>query len=361
MVELYGRNWTQQELMQRVGRVSQLGGVRLGELAEGKSRGVRTAEFDTGSGFGFQVLLDRGMDICAAKYRGASLSWEAAPGPAHPAYHEREGLGWLRTFHGGLVAGCGLTAAGAPNVDEGESLGLHGRLNHLPAEGVWADGAWRGDAYEMWVRGRMRQAVVFGENLTLTRRIWTHLGESRLFIRDVVVNEGFSTVPHMMLYHCNFGFPLLDEGTELLTSSQKVTPRDAVAAPGLDGHACYEAPIAGYAEQCFYHQMAAAEDGYVTAILANRAYRGDSGLGAYVRYRQAELPLFTQWKMVGAGTYVTGLEPANCLVEGRDKDRQRGLLQFLEPGESREYMLEIGVLDGNDAIDQAVAALPTPA
>ena len=53
------------------------------------------------------------------------------------------------------------------------------------------------------------------------------------------------------------------------------------------------------------------------------------------------------------------LEPANCLVEGRDKDRQRGLLQFLEPGESREYMLEIGVLDGNDAIDQAVAALPT--
>ena len=110
MVELYGRNWTQQELIQRVGRVSQLGGVRLADLADGNSRGVRTAEFETGSGFGFQVLLDRGMDICAAKYRGASLSWEAAPGPAHPAYHEREGLGWLRTFHGGLVAGCGLTA-----------------------------------------------------------------------------------------------------------------------------------------------------------------------------------------------------------------------------------------------------------
>ncbi len=140
-----------------------------------------------------------------------------------------------------------------------------------------------------------------------------------------------------------------------------MTPRDAVAAPGLDGHACYEAPIAGYAEQCFYHQMVAAEDGYATAILANRAFQGERGLGAYVRYRQAELPLFTQWKMVGAGTYVTGLEPANCLVEGRDKDRQRGLLQFLEPGESREYLLEIGVLDGNDAIDAAGSALPATA
>jgi hypothetical protein len=92
MVELYGLNWTLQELLQRVGRVSQLGGVRLGDLADGNSRGVRTAEFETGSGFGFQVLLDRGMDICAAKFHGASLSWEAAPGPAHPAYHER--VGW---------------------------------------------------------------------------------------------------------------------------------------------------------------------------------------------------------------------------------------------------------------------------
>ena len=111
------------------------------------------------------------MDIGAAKYKGASLAWESATGPAHPAYFEQEGLGWLRTFHGGLVAACGLTTAGAPTVDEGQALGLHGRLNHLPAANVWADGGWRGDEYEMWVRGRMREAVVFGENLTLTRRI----------------------------------------------------------------------------------------------------------------------------------------------------------------------------------------------
>ncbi len=351
MVTLFGRSWTRDEIMRHVGSLSQVGGVRVSELQEGIGRGVRVAEFETGSGLTFNVLLDRGMDIGAAKYRGASLAWESTVGPAHPAFAERPGLGWLRTFHGGLVAGCGMTTAGAPSVDEGQELGLHGRLNHLPADGVWADGAWRGDTYEMWARGRMRETVVFGENLSLTRRIWAHLGESRIFLRDVVVNEGYQTTPHMMLYHVNFGFPLLAEGTELIAPSRKVTPRDAVAAPGLDGHARYEAPIEGYQEQVFYHDMATDGDGYVTVVLANRGFEDGKGLGVYLKYRQAELPRFGQWKMVGAGTYVTGLEPANCLVEGRDKDRERGILQFLEPGDQREYLLEIGVLDGVAEID----------
>ncbi|MEA3406637.1 MAG: aldose 1-epimerase family protein [Chloroflexota bacterium] len=352
MVELYGQSWTRQELMRYVGRMSQLGGVRLSQIQDGKAQGLRTAEFETGTGFSFTVLLDRGMDVGAAKYKGASLSWQSSTGPSHPAYFERQGLGWLRTFHGGLVTSCGMTSAGAPCTDEGEELGLHGRISHIPATNVWADGAWEDDEYEMWVQGRMRETAVFGENLTLSRRIWTRLGQSRVCLQDVVRNEGFQRTPHMMLYHCNFGFPLLAEGTELIAPSRDVTPRDEVAAPGLDNHARYEAPIAGYEEQCFYHDMEADEEGYVTLVLANRAYHDGEGLGVYLKYRQAELPRFTQWKMVCAGTYVTGMEPANCLVEGRDKDRERGILQFLDPGEEREYMLEIGVLANNAEIDE---------
>jgi len=360
MVQLFGRSWTQRELMKHIGSITQVGGVRLGQYDDGLARGVRTAEFETGTGFAFTVLLERGMDIGAAKYRGAALSWESTVGAAHPAFFEREGLGWLRTFHGGLVATCGMTYAGAPCVDEGKPLGLHGRIGHLPASSVWADGAWRGDEYEMWVRGRMRETVVFGENLTLTRRISAHLGESRLLIRDLVVNEGFQTTPHMMLYHCNFGFPLIAEGTELITPSKKVIPRDDVAAAGLDVHNRYEAPIDGYQEQCFYHDMAADAEGLVTMILANRGFENGQGLGAYVKYRQAELPRLIQWKEVCAGTYVTGLEPANCLVEGRDKDRARGILQFLQPGEQREYVLEIGVLANNAEIEALAAKMVKP-
>ncbi len=357
MVKLYGREWSREELQRYTGLGSQLGGVTQKTLTEGRAAGVRVAEFDTGSGLQFTVLLDRGMDIGVARYRGASLVWEAAPGPANPAYYDPVGLGWLRTFHGGLLATCGLTYVGAPNVDQGEALGLHGRISHTPASNVWSDGMWRGDSYEMWVRGRMREAVVFGENLTLTRRIDARLGESRFEIRDVVANEGYRTTPHQLLYHLNFGFPLLAEGTELVAPSAKVQPRDEVAAPGLDRHNVYEAPVAGYEEQVFYHDMQTDADGYVTVALVNRSFDGGRGLGVYVRYRQAELPRFTQWKMVGAGEYVTGLEPANCGVEGRAKDRAEGLLQFLEPGEERSYHVEVGVLDGAEEIDACVAAI----
>jgi len=169
-----------------------------------------------------------------------------------------------------------------------------------------------------------------------------------------------------MLYHVNFGFPLLAEGTELIAPSKSVVPRDEIAAPGLDTHARYEAPVDGYQEKVFYHDMVAGADGYVTVVLANRKYDIGQGLGIYLRYRQAELPRFIQWKNVCAGTYVTGLEPANCGVEGRDKDRERGILQHLQEegwdtsdfhGKSAQAIYELGELKAAEAVPYLLAHL----
>ncbi len=351
MPELFGRTLTRQELLQRLGDMRQVAGVRLAELADGPERGIRVADVYTGSGFAFTVLLDRGMDIGAASFNGRALAWQAQPGTPAPAFYEPEGLGWLRTFHGGLEATCGLTYAGAPCEDQGQALGLHGRIGHIPARHVYADAGWEGDEYVIWVQGKMRETVVFGEDLLLTRRISARMGESRLLIEDTVENIGHLPAPHMMLYHCNFGWPLIDDGTELIAPSIQVTPRDAVAQPGLNQHARFEKPQPGYAEQVFFHDTRADADGYVTVVLANRTLDGGRGFGAYVRYRQAELPRLVEWKQMGAGTYVVGVEPANCLVMGRAAERARGTLVTLAPGEKREYRVEIGVLPDNVAID----------
>ncbi len=351
MVQLYGRSWTREQLAAYVSGTQLCGAVRQVEYADGLGRGVRLAEFDTGTGFRFDVLLDRALDIGAASYQGIPLAFGSSTGIVHPAYYDKDGKQWLRSFGGGLMCSCGMTCVGGPTVDEGEPLGLHGRVSNLPASNTWVDDGWRGDEHELWARGKVRETAFFGENLLLTRRVSANVGESRLTIRDAVANEGNQRTPHMMLYHCNFGFPLLAEGTELIAPSRQVTPRDAVAAPGLATHNTCEAPIAGYQEQCFYHEMAADDAGYVTLMLVNRGLCEGAGLAAYVRYRQAELPRFIQWKQVGVGAYVTGLEPANCYVEGRDKDRARGILQFLEPGEQREYVVELGVVTGRESID----------
>ncbi|HOJ21123.1 MAG TPA: aldose 1-epimerase family protein [Armatimonadota bacterium] len=344
MPKLFGKQFSKEELRTHVGSMEQLAGVRAGVLADGRAAGTRVADFWTGTGLEFSVLLDRGMDISAARWQGKSLCWRSSAGVAHPAYYEPEGLGWLRTFGGGLVTTCGLTYAGAPTVDQGEELGLHGRVSHLPADSVHLDAEWDGDDYVIWASGKVREARVFGENIVLSRKIFTRLGENRFWIHDRVENEGYQTTEHMLLYHINLGFPVVDEGSVLLAPSRSVQPRDAEAEKEREAYAEFHAPRPGYQEKVYYHDLAAGADGMVSAAVVNRDTDAGTGFGVYVAYSRNELPYLVEWKMMGQGTYVVGMEPSNCLVGGRDQERAAGRLQFLEPGECREYRLEIGVL-----------------
>jgi hypothetical protein len=206
---------------------------------------------------------------------------------------------------------------------------------------------WRGDDFVIWVQGEVREGVIFGETLHLKRRISTALGSKAFRIQDRVHNAGFTPAPHMMLYHCNFGFPVVSPQSDLLVDDEGVRPRDDVAAPGMDNHTHFDEPTPGYAEQVFYHTVRAGSDGCARAAIVNRAM----SFGAYVRYRQAELPCLIQWKMMGAGEYVCGLEPATAWVGGRDEARREGRLRTLEPGEAVEYEVEIGVLPDAQAIE----------
>src|SRR2546428_14170254 len=124
MAHLCGREWTKDELLQRVGDVSQLGGARPIQYTEGPEAGVQAAELRTGSGFNVHVLPGRGMDIGLAEYNGASLCWRSSTGEINASHYDRLGEGWLRGFYGGLMVTCGLTTAGWPSQDQGRSLPL---------------------------------------------------------------------------------------------------------------------------------------------------------------------------------------------------------------------------------------------
>lgn len=341
---LFGREYTIDELHQLTGALSQLAGVRLSELGDGRARGMRVADVYTGSGFRFQVLLDRAMDIGAAEYAGRPLAW-LYPSLGTAAQYEPQGAGWLRTFGGGLLTTCGLTHIGAPDVDEGEALGLHGRISHIPAEEVRVTKAWQSADYVITIEGQMQQAVLFGENLLLIRKISARLGASQLVIEDRVRNEGYRATPHMILYHCNFGFPLVSPDSELLIDDAWVEPRDEAAQRGLATHTRFDSPDPDYAEQVFFHQPRVDDEGFAQVALVNRAF----GFGAYVRYRARELPYLWQWKLMGVGEYVCGLEPANHVGKPRSQLRREGQLRFLAPGEEIHYRVEIGVMTNAEA------------
>jgi len=347
MATLFGQELSRESLRKRTGHLHQVAGIRFSELTEGREAGVRIADVRTGSGLRFQVTLDRGMDISAAEYKGIPLAWRSAAGDVHPSHYNPGGLEWLRTFPGGLLTGCGMTYLGAPCRDGDEDLGLHGRLSHIPADGVSTTETWEGNECTLSLKGRVREWSTFKENLLLERTYRVALGHSRIAIEDRVSNEGSSRTPFMMLYHINPGWPLVDDGSRLLLNARSTVPRDAEAAKGMAEATQFIAPQPGYREQVFFHDLIADPEGYACALLLNPRLK----TGFYVRYRQKELPRYIEWKMMGEGTYVTGMEPGNCSVMGRAAERAAGTLQFLDPGEERRFSLEIGVVDGEESID----------
>ena len=357
MPTLWNTPYTREELLSRVGSMDQLGGARRLRWEEGPEDAMLAAEMRTGSGLNLWIAPSRGLDVAHAEYKGIPLAWRSRTGDVHSAYFEPEGMGWLRGFFGGLITTCGLTYLGAPSLDCGEELGIHGRVSYTAARNVLVDNDWQGDDYVMRVQGRLTESAVFGNTLVLTRCVWARLGESRFFVHDRVENVGREPSPFMLLYHVNIGFPLVHPAARLLSPTEHAEPRDAAAAAGRDRYDRFEDPTPDFAEQVYFHDMRPNAEGCVQAAIVNPAVH--DGLGVYLRYDPRELPCFTEWKMMNSDEYVVGLEPGNCLPLGRAAERAAGRLRHLAPGEAQEFHLEFGVLDGRDAItsfEQAMRA-----
>ncbi len=354
MPDLFGRSYSRSALSRRIGRLEQVAGVRLATLGDGGGRGVRVLEFRTGSGLSFDVLVDRSFDIGRCDLRGVPLAWTSAVGVEGPWFAEHEGLGFFRTFYGGLLTTCGIEHSLFMAEDTAEqyhyppkpteSFGLHGRVANRPARLVGYGERWDVDTCTLWAEGETQVAAVFGEQLVLRRRIEAVVGESRLRVHDVVENVGHDLTPHMLLYHVNAGFPVVDEGSELLVAATDVHAR---GDHPVEGYTTMTAPAAGFVEQVFEHRLGGEPDGRVPAAVVNRTL----GVGIYQVFDRAQLPHHFVWRTLGEGTYVVGLEPCTNRTAGRLDARERGELIKLAAGESRSYDLELGALDGGDEID----------
>ncbi len=205
----------------KISNHSQLGGIETSILDNGTGKGIRIAWINTGTGLRFKVVLDRGMDIAEAFFNEHSLTWLSHIGVAPPYPTTDSGMNWLKTFGGGLLTTCGLTHVGGPEKDEYGERGLHDRISHIPSiiESIIQPDIQNGN-YRMSITGRMLQSTVFGPHLELKRTITAELGSPKINITDEVINLGNEPAPHMLLYHFNFGWPLIDEGTKIFWEGQ---------------------------------------------------------------------------------------------------------------------------------------------
>jgi hypothetical protein len=329
------------ELFQYIGNSAQLGGTRHYVLSDGRGRDMRAIDVNSGSGLQYTILPDRGMDISLASFKGHNLVYLSCNGETHPSFFEPESFGWLNTFTGGLLTTCGLTYLGAPVKDGEEELGLHGRYSTIPARMVSDLSEWVGDDYHIRLRGIIEEGHIFGYKIRLEREISSVQGQNIIRIKDTVTNFGYKPSPYTILYHMNMGYPLLSEFSELVLDPANTVPATPYAGEGINDFRRFRKPEANCEEQVYFHLMKADNKGQAKVSLLNRKL----GISLAIKFDTNQLPYLTEWKMMGMGEYVLGLEPCNVPARNRVALKEDNILPWLKAGETVTNNIEVELSD----------------
>lgn len=323
-----------QQLRERTVDGRGLADIRLLQVEDGPGRGQRLLAIRNAIGIGIEIALDRGFDISSATWRGINIGWNSAnglPWPPHPIDAE-EGIGFYRNLDGFLVT-CGLDHIGGPSRTPADHYihkhrrevfhPLHGRISSQRAALSGYGISWSEAEPTIWAEGLVRQSAVFGENLVLRRRVELAVFGHEIRVLDRIENCGFRPTPHAILYHVNFGYPLLDRHIEI---SGDICAKAAAAFNGED-----KSPCADFVD---YYQPTEISPGQTTSVeLLNRNLAG--GTVVRLMFKQAELPSFGIWRAYQSGVYALALEPAHPgLSAGADRS-------ILNPGDLATYEVRI--------------------
>ena len=309
------------EFYRYIGNSEQVYGVRRVILDEGNARGIAVYEVKMACGLTLDILPDTGLDIGHLSYKGVNISYTTKNGYDSPSRFFPTPGNFGRYFPGGMLFTCGLLSAGPENTDtkDGGFQPLHGRIHGQSARGVFG----YVDGENIVVGGELTETEQGGCNFSLRRKYTIPVWGSELTIEDEITNLRPEPIEYMMLYHMNFGWPMLSEKAVLeLPAKRKVTPRTPYAEQGLSKQCEFCEPIDGEEEQVFFNEM----ESEPYARLKNP----ELGLCAEVSWSLDTLPILAQWKNMKSGDYVLGLEPSNCYIMGRERERREGSLATLE-------------------------------
>ena len=343
----------------KICNAAQVGGIETSVLDDGAGRGVRIAWINTGCGLRYKVVIDRAMDIGDAFFNQHSLAWLSHGGTTSPSSAYNRGLEWLYSFGGGLLTTCGLSHIGGPESDESGERGIHGRISNCAAsiESIVQPDPAAGKL-DMSITGVIKESTLFGPNLELRRTISSSIGSASIRIKDVVTNRGSAAAPHMILYHCNFGWPLVDEGVDIVYKG-KCQPlegelNDAMFNTKHNYRKCSK-PLEshkGGGQACGFIDVDAGSEGFCKAGLYNRKL----SLALAMKYKKKQLPWLTNWQHWGFGDYVNALEPGTNPPTGQNEARRQKKLIKIAPSKSRAYELELEILTDAGAIEKFLKA-----
>lgn len=340
------------EVKTKTGGVSPLK-ARWETLHSGLSQGVNLLIIENDK-CSVSIIPQRGMGIWKALCAGQEFGWNSpVRGPVHPGFvplMEPSGLGFLDGFDE-LLTRCGLESNGAPEFDADHKLKypLHGRIANKAAYRLKVN--IDPEAGEIAVTGMVEEARFHFQKLRMATTITMNLGDCGVHIVDEVTNFSASPGETQMLYHVNFGPPLLGAGAKIVAPVKKIVPRNLHAAKSIDSWDSYPAPVAGTEETVYFFELHADAASRTQALLKS----ADENLGVSMSWDTETLPYFTLWKnpTAEADGYVTGLEPGTNFPNPRSFEGKHNRFVKLAPEQTVRYDLTLEFLTTKEQVASA--------
>lgn len=318
-------------------------GLEQYTLQNGKGNGMNFSYIRNGLGLEMWISIDRCADVSRVNINGKNVAFFSPCGYVAPSYYDKDGTGFLKSFTAGFITTCGFGNVGQPCNDQGVDLPLHGTIANIPSELRSIEETEDG----ITVKYAVRDAVLFGYKYELIRTYFVSYKENTFTLKDDIENIGDVEAPFMLLYHCNFGYPLISENSEVKIPYEKIWANEPDAKDNIDTALLMEEPQPAYVERCYFFDMIEKDD-----ICKSGVYNKDFDFGFVMKFKKSELPCFTEWKMMGKTDYVLGLEPGNLHPCGRTNARNNGILQFLQPDEKFSATLEFSFLTDKSNFDK---------
>jgi len=318
-------------------------------LHGGKQEGSTLIGIEAGE-LSVLVVPTRGMGLYKAYWRGVEFGWQSPVDEiVHPSFVDmtgRGGLGWLDGFNE-LMVRCGYEWTGHPYRDGERLFTLHGRAANTPASVVAVE-IERRAPYRIRLCGLLKEKTFACVNFEIATELTVNPGEGALHIHDRLTNKSDAAMPYQIIYHTNFGRPLLGEGARIAAPVKGIVPLNQPAGKNAGTWQTYAGPISGLDEDLFGLELGGDANRRTLVALIG----ADGGKGAVVRYRLDQLPFFTLWKNTHSYEqgYVTGLEPASNYPHPRKLEEEHGRLQKIAGGATQDFELAIQFLADKAAV-----------
>ena len=323
-------------------------------LHGGRQEGSTLVTIDTGD-LQLVIVPTRGMGLFKAISGDVTLAWKSpVEEVVHPSFinlAERGGLGWLDGFNE-MLARCGFEWAGHPCTENGRTYTLHGRAQNIPASTVIVSIEAKAP-HRITVKGLVKEKTFKFSNPETWAGVSVVPGERAFRMHDELRNLSDYERPYQVIYHANFGAPLLEGGAHFRAAAKEVIPFNDYAKKGLSDWQTYLPVTPGFDEMVFNIWPLADANGNTLAMMSNQA----DTRGVAIGYNVKQLPALSLWKNTDtrAQGYVTGIEPGTSYAYSTKYQRPLGLVPKIQPGETKTFDLTYRLLQNADEVKQALA------